>query len=116
MKLILAVAGPEGQAAAAAVEQNGMSGKVHVISIDAVPAEVDALKNGTIDFLVAQQAYNLGAEELQALVDWLNSNQGHTGAVAPSGTSRILPTALLTKDNLDTPEGQSYMYNPNCSG
>ena len=115
LKLILAVAGPEGQAAAAAVEQNGMSGKVHIISIDAVPAEVDALRNGTIDFLVAQQAFNLGAEELQALVDWLNSNQGHTGPVAPTGTSRLFPTALLNKENVDTPEGQSYMYNPNCS-
>ena len=115
LKLILAVAGPEGQAAAAAVEQNGMSGQVHIISIDAVPAQVEALRNGTIDFLVAQQAYNLGAEEVQALVDWLNSNPDHTGPVAPTGTARIFPTALLTKDNLDTPEGQSYMYNPNCS-
>jgi ribose transport system substrate-binding protein len=114
LKLILAPSGPEGQAAAAAVHQNGMDGKIHIIADDAVPAEVDALKAGTIDFLVAQPAFTLGQEEVQALVDWLNSNQGHAGAVLPTSQSRAFPMQLLNKGNVSTPAAVLYEYNPNC--
>jgi ribose transport system substrate-binding protein len=114
LKLILAPSGPEGQAAAAAVHQNNMDGKIHIIADDAVPAEVDALKAGTIDFLVAQPAFSLGQEEVQALVDWLNSNQGKSGPVAATSQSRAFPMQMLDKTNVSTPAAVLYEYNPNC--
>jgi ribose transport system substrate-binding protein len=54
LKVIVAADGPDGQAAAAAVQQAGKAGKVTVIALDATPAEVTALKAGTISGLVAQ--------------------------------------------------------------
>ena len=56
LKLIIASTGPEGQGAAAAVDQAGKKGKIKVLAFDAVPAELAALKNGTISALASQPA------------------------------------------------------------
>ena len=51
LKVIIASAGPGGQAVAAAVKQAGKAGEIAVIAFDAVPAEIDALRDGAVTFL-----------------------------------------------------------------
>lgn len=116
LKVILGVAGPEGQAIAAAIKQTGATG-ITVISYDAVPAEVDALRAGTIQMLIAQPAYTLGGLEVQALVDFLNSSDYKAGeAITPMSVDPIVPpVGVLNKDNVDTDEGKALIYTGECS-
>jgi len=112
LKLIIASNGPDGQAAAAAVKQSGKAGKIALIAFDAVPAEVDALKDGTISALIAQAPGTLGQEQIKALVDYLNANPTG-GAVATAGKQEV-SSGLLTKDNLDDPANAVYIYKAGC--
>jgi ribose transport system substrate-binding protein len=115
LKFIIAPTGPDGAATAAAVKESGASGKITVVAFDAVPAEVAALKDGTISFLIAQPAAANGAEEVQALVDWLNSNPNHSGPIASTTNSRVLQWGFLTKDNVDDPANAGFVYSATCN-
>ena len=112
LKLIIASNGPDGQAAAAALKQAGKAGQIALIAFDAVPPEVDALREGTISALIAQAPGTIGSESVKALVDYLHANpQG--GAVAPAGDMEI-SSGLLTKDNIDDPANAVYVYKTGC--
>lgn len=115
VRLILSPAGPEGQAIAAAVKQTGATG-ITVISFDAVPAEVEALRDGTIQMLIAQPAYALGEAQVQQLVDYLRGDTFAAGEAveAQSGEPSVLSVGVLTKDNVDDAESQQYIYNADC--
>lgn len=116
LKLILAVAGPEGQAVAAAVKQNEMEDQIHVIAFDAVPAEVDGLRDGSVDFLVAQPAFTMGEEQMQALVDYLSAHPGTSGPVPAGGLEpKVMDMGLLTPENVDSPESKAFIYSSTCS-
>lgn len=115
LKLILAVAGPEGQAAAAAVKQSGNSGKIHVIAFDAVPAEQQAVKDGTIDMLIAQPAALTGKTEVQKMVAYLKGSDYKAGAQPADGLKNILPLGKITKDNIGSSSVSDYLYKTSCS-
>ena len=100
---------------AAAVKQNGKEDDIHVIAYDAVPAEVDGLRDGSVDFLVAQPAYSMGEEQMQAVVDYLNANPGSSGAVPAGGLgSKVMDMGLLTPENVDSPESKAFIYSSTC--
>jgi ribose transport system substrate-binding protein len=63
-----------------------------VVAFDAEPAEVTALKAGTLDALVAQKAYQEGVDPVQLL--WAHI---HHKAIA---TSVNVGYVLMTKANL----------------
>jgi ABC-type sugar transport system substrate-binding protein len=115
LKMVYTTSGPEGEGAAAAVQQAGLVGKVSVFSFDATPSVVTALKEGTIQGLIAQPAGKTGAEALKSVVGAIKANPAG-GAVAPSATPDVaLPVQLLTKDNIDKPEVQDYVYKTDCA-
>jgi ribose transport system substrate-binding protein len=119
LKVIIATAGPEGQAAAAAVQQTHSEGKVDVFAFDAVPAEVEGIKNGSITLLAAQQAANLGADQVKLLVKYLKAKgTGSKKAIDPDwkNYSYNLPVTVIDKANVNEPNIVGSEYSATCSG
>lgn len=112
LKVIVASNGPDGIGAAAAVRAAGLQGQVTVIAFDAVPPEIEALREGTITALIAQSPAQIGAVSVQSIVDYLRS--GATGAVAPSDEFIGIPQRMLTAENVDDPANADYIYHPLC--
>jgi ribose transport system substrate-binding protein len=113
LKLIIASSGPGGQAAAAAVQQAGKTGKIVVLGFDAVPAEVQALKAGTISYLIAQGPGEVAKAQVDGIVDYLRTRSGR-GPVSTTHENKQLPLGLLTKDNVDDPANAAYVYSATC--
>jgi ribose transport system substrate-binding protein len=113
LKVIVAADGPDGAAAAAAVKTAGKTGKITVIALDAVPPEVQALKDGIITGLVAQAPAQIGAKQVDALVDYLKANTSG-GPVTPTKDFVGVPQKLLTKANVDDPTNADWVYVAKC--
>ena len=114
LSVIIASTGPEGQGAAAAVQQAGKAGKVKIWAYDAVPAEVDALKSGVITVLAAKPAKGMGEKLVNELVDAVKANPGKKAVKPLSPSLDPLPLTIITKDNIDSPEAQAAMYKSTC--
>jgi ribose transport system substrate-binding protein len=113
LKLIVAADGPDGIGAASAVEQADVVGKIALIAFDAVPPQVEALKSGTIQALIAQNPIEVGRQQVDALVDYLEANPG--GGAVPTTESPVgIPQGLLTADNVDDPASADFIYKPAC--
>lgn len=112
LKLVIAASGPDGVGAAAAIKQAGKTGEITLIAFDAVPAQVEALREGTITALIAQDPFTVGAESVQAIVDYLQEHPDG-GPVTPDG-SKTIPSVLLTSDNVDDPANAQYLYTTSC--
>jgi len=113
LKVIVAADGPDGQAAAAAVQQAGKAGKVTVIALDATPAEVTALKAGTISGLVAQSPQQIGQDQVKELVSYIQAHP-NAGAVPANVGAVNVPQNLLTKTNIDAPASSAWIYKASC--
>lgn len=113
LKVIVAADGPDGQAAAAAVQQAGKAGKVTVIALDATPAEVAGLKAGTITGLVAQSPLQIGEQQVKTLVDYLQAHP-KGGAVPVSSAAVSVPQHLLTQSNINNPASSAWIYSSTC--
>jgi ribose transport system substrate-binding protein len=111
LKVIVAADGPDGQAAAAAVQQAGKAGKVTVIALDATPAEVSALKAGTISGLVAQSPQQI--DQVKELVSYIQAHP-NAGAVPVNVGTVNVPQNLLTKTNVDDPASSAWIYKASC--
>ena len=110
---IYAVSGPEGEGAAAAVEEAGKSGQIKVYSYDATPAQVEALRAGTITALLAQPSALIGAEAVKAAVAYVSAHPNREPV--PAGTDvNELALKVLDKDNVDKPESADYIYAATC--
>jgi ribose transport system substrate-binding protein len=113
LKLIIAADGPDGQGAAAAIKQAGKAGKITLVAFDATPAEVSALKAGTIQFLIAQAPGKIGRAEVDAIVDYLKAHPG--GGAVPVGTApQYVANQLLTKADVDKPANADFVYRSTC--
>jgi ribose transport system substrate-binding protein len=79
-----------------ALRQNNMAGKVKFVGFDATPPLIEALKNGEIDALVAQDPTRMGYEAVKTLVAHIH------GKPVP----KTIDTGvwLITRENLNTPE------------
>ncbi|RGA05312.1 hypothetical protein DI270_008860 [Microbispora triticiradicis] len=86
------------------------NGKMTVIAYDAGPTLVSALRAGTLDALVAQGSYTQGYDALTRLV------QDIRGEV-PQGAAfdNVVPNAIVTADNVDSPEIKKLLYPTSCS-
>jgi ribose transport system substrate-binding protein len=112
LRLIIASTGPEGQGVAAAVKQAGKQGRVKVLAFDAVPAEVQAVRDGAIQGLIAQAPERIGAEQVSELVRYLRSHP--RGGPVTSRPARTLPLRLITADNVDDPALWPWIYTTSC--
>jgi ribose transport system substrate-binding protein len=90
-----------------AVRAAGKAGKIKVVGFDAGPTQVDQLKQGIVQALVAQQPAQIGADAVTnslALVQG-KSVPAHTGTDA----------AVITADNVSDPAVAKYLYTSTCS-
>lgn len=85
----------------------GKLGQVKVVGFDAGPSQVQALKSGDVQALIAQNLNEMGATAMQATLDVL---KGKT----VDKTYKVGFTAI-TQKTLNTPEGQKAIYKADCS-
>lgn len=114
LSVIIASTGPEGQGAAAAVQQAGKAGQVKIWAYDAVPAEVDALRNGVITVLAAKPAQLMGQRAVEVLLDEIEANPDREAVEALDPSLEPLPLTIITKDNVDSEEAQAAIYKETC--
>ena len=92
------------EGAATALKQAGKLGKVKIVGFDAGPKQVEDLKNGIVQALIAQKPAEIGADGVEqaynALTDKPTEKQIGTGFVS------------VTKDNLD--QNQDALYKSTC--
>jgi ribose transport system substrate-binding protein len=85
-------------AAARAVASRGVQGKIRIVGFDTSPDLLQAVRDHTVDALVAQQPFRMGYEGMRAAIAALRHQP-----VAP----RIdTGTFLVTRTNLDSPDVQ----------
>jgi ribose transport system substrate-binding protein len=113
LKLIVVADGPDAAGVVSALQAAHKTGKVEVIALDAIPPEVTALKTGAITALIAQQPAKIGAEQVEALVNYVKSHK--SGAVPASAAFTGVPQVLLTKANVNNPGESQYFYETSCS-
>lgn len=94
------------EGAATGIEQAGASGDVQVVGFDAGPAQVEALKDGTVQAIIAQQPYEIGYQGVQQAVAAANGE--------PTESSIQTGFTIITRENLDTEEGQAALYASEC--
>jgi len=94
------------QGAATGIKQAGKEGEIVVIVFDAGPDQVAALKDGTVQALIAQQPYNIGVQGVQQAVKALNGQK----------TKKKITTGftILTKNNVDSKAGKAAQYRAKC--
>jgi ribose transport system substrate-binding protein len=92
------------EGAATGVREAGKLGKVKIVGFDAGPKQVEDLKNGVVQALIAQKPAEIGADGVEqaynALTGKATEKKIGTGSVA------------ITKDNLD--QNQDALYKSTC--
>ena len=91
------------QGAYQAVDNAGLSGEVKIASWDATPDLIQALKDGKVDLVLAQRPYQIG----QLAVEW-----GYKFLTAKATVpKKVIPGFFFfTRENVDAPGSQSYIY------
>jgi ribose transport system substrate-binding protein len=97
------------QGAAAALRQQGLQGKVKLVGFDAGPTQVQDLKSGAVDLLIAQHPGDIGEVAVQFLHDFLT-----TGEV-PKPNELVTGATIVTRDNIAEPDVARYLYVADCS-
>ncbi|MCO1579923.1 ABC transporter substrate-binding protein [Crossiella sp. SN42] len=93
-----------GEGAAAGLRNANKRGEVKLIGFDASPKQVDGLRNGDVQALIAQDPAGIGRQGVQQVVNALEGKP----------TQKEIETNLiaLTKDDLDSK--QQYIYKTAC--
>jgi ribose transport system substrate-binding protein len=94
------------EGAATGIRQAGKSGKVKVIGFDADPDQITALKQGTVQALIAQSPYQIGTDAVDQAV---NALQGKP-TTAKIGTK----FTIITSANLNSAASQAAIYKTSC--
>ncbi|WP_265522299.1 ABC transporter substrate-binding protein [Oerskovia flava] len=94
------------EGAATGIEQAGVAGEVQVVGFDAGPAQVEALEDGTVQAIIAQQPFDIGYQGVEQAV----------AAIRGESTESRIQTgfSILTVDDLATEEGQAALYASTC--
>jgi ribose transport system substrate-binding protein len=91
---------------AGGIRSTGTADAITAVAVDADEAEIEALKEGMLDALVIQQPYEMGYQGVMQAVAAVKGEQ----VVTPIGTG----TVTATRDTLDLPDIQKYLYQGNC--
>jgi ribose transport system substrate-binding protein len=92
------------EGAATALKQSGKLGKVKIVGFDAGPKQVQDLKAGLVQALIAQQPAEIGKQGVDQALAALNGSK--TTEKIGTGFS------VITKDNLD--QNQDALYKSTC--
>ena len=106
LKGVFAMNVVSGNGVTAAVKAKGKAGQVKLVEFDAGPPQVQALKAGTINALVAQYPYGIGQQAVQLAYKYVT---GHKAGIKKHyGTG----SAIITKANVNSPAIKKYLYTP----
>jgi ribose transport system substrate-binding protein len=94
------------EGAATGIRQAGKSGKVKVIGFDADPDQITALKQGTVQALIAQSPYTIGTDAVDQAVAALQGKP----ATPKIGTK----FTIITTANLNSAASQAAIYKTSC--
>jgi ribose transport system substrate-binding protein len=97
-----------GQGAGTGVRQAGKADQVNVVAFDASPTQVEDLRNGNVDKLIAQRPNEIGSKGVRMAAEYLKTNKQPTNKQITTGFT------IVTKDNLNKPEVQKYLYKAQC--
>jgi ribose transport system substrate-binding protein len=90
-----------------AAKNAGKSGKIKLVEFDAEPVEVQALRSGTIDALIAQDPYTIGSMGVNLAYKWVT---GHRAGIKKHyGTGE----AIITRANVNSPSIKRFLYTRN---
>jgi ribose transport system substrate-binding protein len=89
-----------------AVKAAGKSGTVKLVEFDAGPPQVQALKAGTIDALIAQYPYGIGQMAVQLAYKYVTGHK--KGIKKHYGTG----SAIVTRANVSSPKIKKFLYTP----
>ena len=108
LKGVFAMNVVSGNGVTTAVKAKGLSGKVRLVEFDAGPPQVQALKAGTIDALIAQYPNGIGQMGVQLAVKYLKAGKSKAGIKPHYGTG----SAIITRKNVNSPAIKKYLYTP----
>jgi ribose transport system substrate-binding protein len=94
------------EGSATGVRQANKQDQVKIVGFDAGPDQVKALQDGTVQALVAQQPGKIGQVGVQQAIKALKGQKTETKV--QTGFT------IVTKDNLDSPEGKAALYKSSC--
>jgi ribose transport system substrate-binding protein len=97
-----------GQGAGTGVRQTGKKDQVSVVTFDASPTQVEDLRRGNVDALIAQHPNDIGDTGVRIAVDYLKSGE------EPARTQVTTGFTTATRENLDKPEVKEYLYKAEC--
>lgn len=97
------------QGAATGIREQGKAGAVKVVGFDAGPQQVQDLKTEVVDMLIAQKPGEIGEVAVQLLHDYLTTGE------APDPKKYVTSAAIVTRENLETPESQQALYVADCA-
>jgi ribose transport system substrate-binding protein len=102
LKGIFAANEPGAIGAAQAIKQRGKAGQIKLVAFDSADAEINALKEGTIQALVVQDPFKMGYQGVKLAVDAI---QGKT-------VDKRVDTGvtLVTMENFNDPDVQKLLY------
>jgi ribose transport system substrate-binding protein len=84
----------------------GKQNQVKIVGFDAGPQQIQDLKSGVVQALVAQDPYGIGQKGVQTAIDALD------GKSVPATIQTDL--FAITKDNMDSPDAQKFLYKDQC--
>ncbi|MBA2782138.1 MAG: hypothetical protein H0T74_04335 [Rubrobacteraceae bacterium] len=90
------------------MRQAGKQGAVKLVGFDAGPTQVKDLRDKLVDALIAQDPSDIGRIRVQMAVDNLKSQEEPSKKQVKTGLSTV------TRDNLQKPELQKYLYKAEC--
>ncbi len=90
---------------ATGIQQAGKQDEVDIVGFDAGPAQVEQLKQGTVQALIAQQPAEIGTDGVEQAIKAINGEE----------TEEMIQTGftILTQDNIDG-DGASAVYQSSC--
>jgi ribose transport system substrate-binding protein len=94
------------EGAATALRQRGKLGQVKIVGFDAGPKQVQDLKSGVVQALIAQKPGVIGADGVDQAVAALNGKP----TTKKIGTGFV----VVTKQNMNAPNVNKYLYKSSC--
>lgn len=91
-----------GTGAGQLVKQKGLKGKVHVVSFDTSPEELQLFKDGYIDALIVQDPFQMGYRGVYAMDKVLNGEKVEPRVVE-------IPAQVVTRENFEDPKLQELL-------
>ena len=93
--------------ASSAVIEAGKLGKITIAAYDADPQQVEDLKEGVYDVLIAQDPYHMGYDAVANLAKLIRGDLS-----ADDFTEDVVNYEMfvISKDNMETEEAKRYMY------